>query len=345
MQLPILFKSDGCSSKSVGGYPEYMAKFEIDTTKVSLLEVTADNDGQRVDNFLLSVLGRVPKAMVYRIIRKGEVRINKGRVKADSRVSTGDLVRIPPVRLPQEQAVGHASAELLAGLKKAIVYEDDALIAINKPHGLAVHGGSGVNLGLIEALRQLYPDHSFLELVHRLDRDTSGIILVARKRSALVALQKMLVNKVGIRKRYLALVHGHWPQAVTEVKAPLKKSERQSGERIMLVDAEGKTCHTRYRLLSSGPHYSLLEAEPVTGRTHQIRVHCQFQGYAIAGDEKYRDRAQVAIDQQHGIRRLFLHALRLEFRHPLSGESLSLTAPPNADFERLLIKEGCNYGF
>ncbi|WP_221795048.1 RluA family pseudouridine synthase [Oceanobacter mangrovi] len=320
-----------------------MAKFDIDTSKVNFLEVTEDNHGQRIDNYLLGSLGKVPKALVYRIVRKGEVRVNKKRVKADSRVVTGDIVRVPPLRLPQEQAVGHASDALLDGLRQAIVYEDDALLAINKPHGLAVHGGSGVNLGLIEALRQMYPSHSFLELVHRLDRDTSGIILVAKKRSALVALQKMLVNKVGIQKRYLALVHGRWPAAITEVKAPLKKFERQSGERIMLVDAEGKASHTRYRLLSSGSHYSLLEAEPVTGRTHQIRVHCQYQGHTIAGDDKYRDRTQVMIDQEHGVRRLFLHALQLQFRHPLTGERMSLSAPPGNDFDRFLEKEGCSY--
>ena len=320
-----------------------MARFELDTSKVNFIEVTEDNDGQRIDNFLITALGKVPKALVYRIVRKGEVRVNKKRVKADSRIHSGDLIRVPPIRLPQEQAAAHASDDLLQGIRDAIVYEDDAIMAVNKPHGLAVHGGSGVSLGLIEAVRQMYPSHTFLELVHRLDRDTSGIILIAKKRSALVALQKMLVNKSGIQKRYLALVHGRWPASVNEVKAPLKKFERKSGERIMLVDGEGKASHTRYKLVSSGSHYSLVEAEPVTGRTHQIRVHCQFQGYSIAGDDKYRDKAQVLIDQQHGCRRLFLHALQLEFRHPISGEHMSLVAKPNKDFEKFLNKEGCHY--
>lgn len=307
-----------------------------------MVTITADNHGQRVDNFLMSVMRKVPKALVYRIIRKGEVRVNKKRVKADTRLADGDVVRIPPVRLPQEQAVGQASSELLTALKNAIVFEDDALLAVNKPHGLAVHGGSGVNLGLIEALRQLYPSHTFLELVHRLDRDTSGVILVAKKRSALVALQRMLVNKSGIQKRYLAMVHGHWPVSIREVKAPLKKFERQSGERIMLVDGEGKPSHTRVRLVASGAHYSLLEAEPVTGRTHQIRVHCQFQGYAIAGDEKYCNKAESSIDRERGVRRLFLHAVGLSFRHPLTGEQLNLRVPPTDDFRKILIKEGCD---
>jgi 23S rRNA pseudouridine955/2504/2580 synthase len=320
-----------------------MTNPDIDTGKVSFVEVTADNDGQRLDNFLLAMLRKVPKTLVYRIIRKGEVRVNKGRMKADGRVHVGDVVRIPPLRLAPEQAAAQASDDLLGLLTRSIVYEDDAIIAINKPQGLAVHGGSGVSLGLIEALRQLYPDHSFLELVHRLDRDTSGIILVARKRAALVGLQRMLVNKSGIRKRYLALVHGRWPASITEVRAPLRKFERQSGERIMLVDDEGKACHTRFRLLSAGAHYSLVEAEPVTGRTHQIRVHCQFQGYAIAGDDKYRDKAQTLIDQGRGVKRLCLHALQLEFPHPITGQAMCLRAEPGHELAGILQQEGCSY--
>lgn len=286
---------------------------------------------------------KVPKALVYRIIRKGEVRVNKKRVKAETRLAAGDLVRIPPVRLPQEQAVAQAPAGLREALSSAIVYEDDGLLAVNKPSGLAVHGGSGVNLGLIESLRQMYPAQPFLELVHRLDRDTSGIILVAKKRQVLVALQRMLTNKSGIKKRYLAMVHGRWPQPVREVQAPLKKMERQSGERIMLVDAEGKVSHTRFKLISTGSCYSLVEAEPVTGRTHQIRVHSQFQGHPIAGDEKYCDKAQEGVDKQRGVKRLMLHALRLEFRHPVSGEFLNLLAVPDQEFQRRLELEGCNF--
>ncbi len=320
-----------------------MSNPEIDLSRVSMVTITEDNQGQRIDNFLMSVMRKAPKALVYRIIRKGEVRVNKKRVKADTRLQVGDVVRVPPVRVPQEQAVGHASKDLLKALKSAIVFEDDALLAVNKPHGLAVHGGSGVNLGLIEALRQLYPAHTFLELVHRLDRDTSGVILVAKKRSALVALQRMLVNKSGIKKRYLAMVHGRWPASVREVKAPLKKFERKSGERIMLVDNDGKASHTRTRLLASGAHYSLLEAEPVTGRTHQIRVHCQFQGYPIAGDEKYCNKADALVDRERGVRRLFLHAAGLSFRHPLTGEQLRIQVPPSGDFKQVLMKEGCDY--
>ena len=322
-----------------------MSNQDLDPTRVSLVTVTADNDGQRIDNFLQTTLKGIPKSLIYRIIRKGEVRVNKKRIKADGRVTDGDLVRIPPLRLPEKNETPAVSRGLQALLESAILYEDSGLLAINKPHGLAVHGGSGVSLGMIEALRKMRPDHSFLELVHRLDRDTSGIILVAKKRSVLTGLQRMLVNKSGISKRYLALVHGHWPASVTDVNAPLRKFERQSGERMVMVDSEGKVSHTRTRLITAGPHYSLIEAEPVTGRTHQIRVHCQYQGFSIAGDEKYCDKAQQAIDKKAGIRRLFLHAWQLSFRHPESGEQLTLTAVPDTEFTHTLDKVGCHVRF
>lgn len=322
-----------------------MSNHILDTSKVSLLTITPANDGQRIDNFLLTLLKGAPKTLVYRIIRKGEVRVNKGRVKADSRIHTGDVVRVPPIRLPEKGETPNVSNALQQRLEQAIVYEDQGLLAINKPHGLAVHGGSGVSLGLIEALRQIRPDHGFMELVHRLDRDTSGIILVAKKRSVLTALQRMLVNKQGITKHYLALVHGSWPASVQNIHAPLKKVERQSGERIVLVDDEGKESHTRTLLLATGKHYSLVRAEPVTGRTHQIRVHCQYQGMAIAGDEKYCDKVLQGIDKQHNIKRLMLHAYQLAFRHPETGESLLLSAPLDDEFMQTIEREGCHAEF
>ena len=318
-----------------------MSDHEIDTGKVSFLSITEANAGQRVDNFLLSVLKGVPKTLVYRIIRKGEVRVNKGRVKADSRLNEGDLVRVPPLRLPEKDEEPPVSAALSNHLVDAIIYEDAGVLAVNKPHGLAVHGGSGVSLGLIEALRQMRPDHSFLELVHRLDRDTSGIILVAKKRSVLTALQKMLANKAGISKRYLALVHGSWPASVIDVKEPLLRVERQSGERMVIVSEEGKASHTRMKLLAVGPKHSLIQAEPVTGRTHQIRVHCQWQGHPIVADEKYCDKLQQDIDRRAGYRRLCLHAYQLTFRHPTTGEVLNLKAQPDAEFVAMLAKAGC----
>ncbi len=320
-----------------------MSNQQPDQTKVTLVEITEDNHGQRVDNFLLTALKGVPRTLVYRIIRKGEVRVNKGRVKADSRLQSGDIIRIPPVRVPDKNETPDVSPALNGLLDSAIVYEDAGLLAVNKPHGLAVHGGSGVSLGMIEALRKMRPDHTFLELVHRLDRDTSGIILVAKKRSVLTALQRMLANKSGIKKRYLALVHGAWPEGVTDVKLPLLRTERKSGERIVLVDDEGKTSHTRYSLLASGSHYSLVEAEPVTGRTHQIRVHCQSQGCTIAGDEKYGDKSEQDIDRQRGVRRLCLHAHQLAFRHPSTGEELCLNAEPGEELRHLFKKVGCEW--
>lgn len=319
-----------------------MSNHSLDTAKVSLIVVTDANDGQRIDNFLLTLLKGVPKTLVYRIIRKGEVRVNKGRVKADSRIHTGDEVRVPPIRLPEQGEMPNVSSSLQQRLEQSIVYEDDGLIAVNKPQGLAVHGGSGVSLGLIEALRQIRPSHGFLELVHRLDRDTSGIILVAKKRAVLIALQKMLVNQKGITKHYWALVHGAWPHSVQSIQASLKKVERQSGERIVLVDDQGKDSLTRFKLLATGSHYSLIQAEPVTGRTHQIRVHCQHQGMSIAGDEKYCDKVLQDIDKQHGIKRLMLHAYQLAFRHPETGEQMLLTAPLEQEFAQSLKNEQCH---
>lgn len=318
-----------------------MSQSELDTRKVSFVTVTDDNAGQRLDNFLLSLLKGVPKALIYRVIRKGEVRINKKRAKADTRVAVDDLVRIPPMRVAERDAPPPVSAVLSELLKNAIVHEDDGLLVVNKPSGLAVHGGSGVNLGLIEALRQMRPQHTFLELVHRLDRDTSGLILVAKKRSVLTALQRMLANKAGIAKRYLALVHGGWDRKIKDVKVPLLRIERKSGERMVIVDDEGKKAHTRTRLLNHGPHYALIEAEPVTGRTHQIRVHCQYEGHVIAGDQKYRDKVAVDIDKKQGINRLLLHAWQLEFRHPSSGDFLKLEAWPDDEFQQILAKAQC----
>lgn len=318
-----------------------MSKTRHDPTRVSFIQIDEDNHGQRVDNFLLTLLKGAPKSLVYRIIRKGEVRLNKGRVKADSRLSAGDTLRVPPVRLPEQGEVPDVSPALAELLRGSILHEDDGLLAVNKPHGLAVHGGSGVSLGMIEALRKLRPQHSFLELVHRLDRDTSGVILVAKKRSVLTALQQMLVNKQGIRKQYLALVHGQWDVNVQDVKLPLLRTERQSGERIVVVSEEGKSAHTRTRHLSSGHKYSLIAAEPVTGRTHQIRVHCLSQGHIIAGDQKYSDKVLSEMDKAQGIQRLCLHAWQLNFRHPMTGEQLHLVASPDDELTGVFEKAGC----
>lgn len=319
-----------------------MARQSINPSQVNFLIVGEENAGQRLDNFLLSLLKGAPKTLVYRIIRKGEVRINKKRAKADSRLVQGDHVRVPPVRLPEANEIPDVSPKLQKILNDSILFEDEALLAINKPHGLAVHGGSGVSLGMIEALRKMRPDHSFLELVHRLDRDTSGVILVAKKRKALTVLQKLLVDKKGISKKYLALVHGYWDIKTTDIHLPLLRTERKSGERIVVVSDEGKSCHTRMRPLESGSQYTLIEAEPVTGRTHQIRVHCLSQGNTIAGDEKYSDRTETEQDKAAGIRRLCLHAWKLSFAHPLTGERLKLIAPPDAELKTVYQSVGCS---
>jgi len=299
-------------------------------------EVEEDYSGQRLDNFLMSRIKGAPRSLIYRIIRKGEVRVNKGRSKPDYRIITGDVVRIPPVRVREEGEAPPVPEKMATNIESAILYEDDHLLAVNKPRGMAVHGGSGISLGLIEALRVIRPDCKRLELVHRLDRDTSGVILVAKKRSALLALHEMLRRKSGMQKRYLALVHGVWPKHIKEVKAPLLKGELKSGERIVRVSQEGKACHTRFSLERRFEGYTLLNAEPVTGRTHQIRVHCQFAGHAIVGDEKYASDIELRQSRSQGSKRMFLHAFSLRFKHPKTEEVLKIEAPLDGAFNEYL---------
>lgn len=303
---------------------------------VQFEEVSEDYAGQRLDNFLMSRIKGAPKSLIYRVIRKGEVRVNKGRTKPDYRLKQGDLVRIPPVRVKESEPVEAVPDRMANDIESAILYEDDHLIAVNKPKGLAVHGGSGIKLGLIEALRVVRPRAKRLELVHRLDRDTSGVILVAKKRSTLVALHKMLQNKSGIQKRYLALVYGTWPKHLKDVKAPLQKNELKSGERVVKVSQEGKDSHTRYGLERRFEGYTLVNAEPITGRTHQIRVHCQFSGHSIVGDDKYASDSELKQSKAQGAKRLFLHAQSLKFKHPDSGEWLKVEAPLDDDYSCFL---------
>lgn len=290
-------------------------------------EVSEDYVGQRLDNFLMSRIKGAPKSLVYRIIRKGEVRVNKGRSKPDYKICLGDVVRIPPVRVKDPSEPAAVPDRMAVDIEKAIIFEDDYLIAVNKPRGMAVHGGSGISLGLIEALRVIRPLSKRLELVHRLDRDTSGVILVAKKRTTLVALHKMLQNKSGMKKRYLALVHGAWPKHLKDVTVPLMKNELKSGERVVKATQEGKPCHTRYSLERRFEDFTLINAEPVTGRTHQIRVHCQFSGYSIVGDDKYASDEQLKAAKKLGSKRMFLHAQSLRFKHPQTDESLFIEAP------------------
>jgi 23S rRNA pseudouridine955/2504/2580 synthase len=290
-------------------------------------EVSEDYVGQRVDNFLMSRIKGAPRSLIYRIIRKGEVRVNKGRIKPDYKIALGDVVRIPPVHVKAEGEPADVPNRMAADIEKAILFEDNFLIAVNKPRGMAVHGGSGISLGLIEAMRVIRPDCKRLELVHRLDRDTSGVILVAKKRTTLVALHKMLQNKSGMKKRYLALVHGIWPKHLKDVTVPLMKNELKSGERVVKVTQEGKPCHTRYSLERRYEDFTLLNAEPVTGRTHQIRVHCQFSGFSIVGDDKYATDDQLKAAKKLGGKRMFLHAQSLKFKHPQTDENMFIEAP------------------
>lgn len=296
------------------------------TSSVQLLEVAPDHAGQRIDNYLRAQLKGVPKTLVYRILRKGEVRVNKGRIKPDYKLQAGDVIRVPPLRLAERDEPAPLAQGLLERLEAAIVYEDKALIVLNKPAGIAVHGGSGLNYGMIEAFRQLRPESKDIELVHRLDRDTSGLLMIAKKRSMLRHLHEALRGD-GVDKRYLALVRGSWPAVKKQVRAPLMKSNLRSGERMVEVNVEGKDALTLFRVVRRfGEFATLVEASPVTGRTHQIRVHARHAGHAIAGDSKYGDDDFTREVRELGGKRLFLHAHALRVPLPEGGE-LKLEAP------------------
>ena len=295
--------------------------------------------GQRIDNFLLRLLKGVPKSHVYRILRSGEVRLNRKRVKPDARLAVGDELRIPPIRTSARPATGPSPPKVLA---LPVIYEDEALIALDKPAGLAVHGGSGIAFGLIERLRAARPQAKFLELVHRLDRDTSGVLLVAKKRAALVALHAALRDG-RIDKRYLVLVKGKWRDAKRAVDLPLTKFVTGAGERRVRVEREqGRSARTvfhRRRVWANvDPPLSLLEAELHTGRTHQIRVHLTHLGFPLAGDDKYGDFAWNRSLAKRGLKRMFLHAQRLEFEHPLDRKPVTVEAPLPADLAAFLAQ-------
>jgi 23S rRNA pseudouridine955/2504/2580 synthase len=302
--------------------------------------ITEEEAGQRIDNYLLRVCKGVPKSHIYRILRSGEVRVNKGRIDQLYRLATGDIVRIPPVRMA-EMAAGSAP---VPGAEFAIVHEDNHLLVIDKPAGVAVHGGSGVSYGVIEQLRAARPDAKFLELVHRLDRETSGLLLLAKKRSALTSLHEQMRDGT-TDKRYLTMVAGDWRNPRQHVKLPLHKYTTPDGERRVVVQAGGQEAHTVFNLLRKWPEFALLEAELKTGRTHQIRVHLASSGFPILGDEKYGDFAlnkqlQKANDARGALRRMFLHAYQITFQHPDTGKPLTLKAPLPAECERFLVSLG-----
>jgi 23S rRNA pseudouridine955/2504/2580 synthase len=296
-------------------------------------EVGEDGAGQRVDNYLTKQLKGVPKAHIYRILRSGEVRVNSRRVGPDHRLQEGDKLRIPPVRVAARAR--HALPPGAGRLDAHILYEDEALLVIDKPAGLAVHGGSGISHGVIEQLRHGRAASGFLELVHRLDRDTSGALLLAKKRSALTALHEQL--RTGrVQKYYLVLVHGNWRNEKQSVKLALNKYVLPSGERRVSVHENGAPSHTIFRLKQTWREFSLLEAELKTGRTHQIRVHLAHLGFPIAGDDKYGDFPLNKILAKQGLKRMFLHARRVVIEHPGSGEEMILEAPLPEDLQYFL---------
>ena len=291
------------------------------------VRVPDDRAGQRLDNFLLGQLKGAPRSLVYKLVRSGQVRVNGGRAKAERKLEGGDEVRIPPVRLADPAEKGAPPRGLLDALEASIVFEDARLLAINKPSGVASHGGSGVSFGAIESLRALRPRES-LELVHRLDRDTSGLLVLAKKRSALTELQALMREEGGIAKRYLALLVGRLPDGVLTVDAPLHIGLRQGGERHVQVHASGKPSRSHFKVLERRGGQSYCEVRIDTGRTHQIRVHAQHLGHPVAGDPKYGDEAaNRRLREQLGLKRMFLHASTLEFALDEGRAPYLLNAP------------------
>jgi 23S rRNA pseudouridine955/2504/2580 synthase len=299
-----------------------------DSPQVQLITISEEEADQRIDNFLLRICKGVPKSHIYRVLRSGEVRVNKGRIDQTYRLKEGDVVRVPPVRIAEK------STHAVPGAEFTILLEDSHLLVIDKPAGVAVHGGSGVSYGVIEQLRAARPDAKFLELVHRLDRDTSGILMLAKKRSALTNLHEQIRSGL-LDKRYLTLVHGDWQNARQHIKLPLFKYSTADGERRVRVQADGMASHTIFSLVRRYGPFALLEAELKTGRTHQIRVHLASSGFPIAGDDKYGDfglnrSLQKAEGSRIAFKRMFLHAHQLTLVHPETGKPVTLNAalPP-----------------
>ena len=304
--------------------------------QVRFYTIDSEDAGQRIDNYLMKTLKGVPKSMLYRLLRKGEIRVNKKRTKPEYKLVAEDIIRVAPIRISEKENTVSTQLNVVANLEKQILFEDERLLVINKPSGMAVHGGSGLNFGVIEALRALRPDARMLELVHRLDRDTSGCLVVAKKRSALRSLHKQLREKK-VQKFYHALVKGRWSPKLTRVTDALKKNDLKSGERVVVVDnINGKESETRFKVLQHFDDATLVRAFPVTGRTHQIRVHCQVKGHPIACDPKYGHPEFDSAMKERGLKRLFLHAASIEFTHPLTEQKLKIEAPLEPALNSLL---------
>jgi 23S rRNA pseudouridine955/2504/2580 synthase len=333
--------SGNCATDAASGYRArrgrtanrrllYFNMNGLSKESASLLEVGEEAVGQRIDNFLLRIAKGVPKSHIYRILRSGEVRVNKKRIDADYRLIDGDVVRVPPIRIAAKTEQAPVPARDFD-----MMFEDEALLVVNKPAGVAVHGGSGVSFGVIEQLRRARPQARMLELAHRLDRETSGLLIVAKKRTALTRLHDMFRDGQ-ISKRYLALVKGRWINPTQHVKLPLLKYLTGDGERRVSVSSEGKEAHSVVRLLARWENFSLVEVELKTGRTHQIRVHLAHLGFPIAGDDKYGDFALNKELQKAGLKRMFLHAAKLSLKHPLSDDRINLEAMLPLELEKFI---------
>jgi len=306
---------------------------------VKFVEITSEHSGQRIDNYLFTSLKGVPKSRVYRIIRKGEVRVNSSRIKPDYKLNEGDNIRIPPIRVAEREPSILPSKKFQDSLEKCILYEDDTLLVLNKPSGLAVHGGSGIKLGLIEALRLTRPKTDYFELVHRIDRETSGCLIVAKKRSSLKYLQEQMRNK-RISKVYYALTTGKWPRGMRRIDLPLMASEQKTGEKIVRVNPKGKKSVTIFSVMKRYRNFTLLQASLETGRTHQIRVHAQHTGCPLAGDSKYGlDDINKGI-RKSGLKRMFLHAFKIGFSLPC-GKNIFIEAPMPDDLSEYLKDLDC----
>ncbi|WP_028486858.1 RluA family pseudouridine synthase [Thiomicrorhabdus chilensis] len=305
--------------------------------KVQFVTVTEEDEGQRVDNFLMRFLRKAPKTLVYRIIRKGEVRVNKGRVKAQTRLVSGDVVRIPPVSVPEAKTVVESDIprSQMQRIEDNILFEDKDLMVVNKPSGVAVHGGSGVNWGLIEVVRLLRPLAKRLELVHRIDRDTSGCLLIAKKASVLKDLQQQIRDNK-LDKRYLAIVEGRWPKRKHKVDLPLRKDRPKEGGWHVVVAADGKPSVSFFTVERHLRECDLVSVKLETGRTHQIRVHALSQGCALIGDDKYGDRDVNKRFRPLGLKRLGLHAQFLGFTHPVTKQWMCIEAPLWPDFKKII---------
>ncbi len=310
-----------------------------DHRSVSLLDIDEDNSGQRIDNWLKRELKGVPTSLIYRILRKGEVRVNKKRVKPEYKLKAGDLLRIPPIRVDKKKEAEFVVGDRLQKvIEDSILYEDEVMLVINKPSGIAVHGGSGLQFGVIETLRQIRPQIKQLELVHRLDKETSGCLMIAKKRSALRNLHQQLRDKI-VDKRYWALVSGAWPSKLKRVELPLLKNEAAGNGRNVRVDeVNGKPSQTRFKVLRRFNEATLVEAFPVTGRTHQIRVHATQSGHPIAIDDRYGDSEFDKKMKKVGVNRLFLHAATLTFVHPRKEEKIKIEAPLEQNLQEALDK-------